>query len=93
MRIVSAAIKLGDVIVSMPCPARHHDILNYMGVPLAKRVKPSDQGFLTDTGRFLNRKAAYYVARANNQIDWGRRFVRSNKGQTKRSTLYSEDLW
>jgi hypothetical protein len=44
------------------------------------------QGFLTDTGRFVNRVEAFYIALKAGQIING-----TNSATTPK--LYSEDLW
>lgn len=76
-RIVAAAIysDLG-LIVSLPAPARHGTIL-HSGQP------DGVQGFLTSTGRFVNRVEAYYIAYRENQII----------GEGRPPQLFSEDVW
>ena len=81
MRVVAAALRHGDVIVTQPAPARHHHLisaLNYL------QVNPHDweQGFLGDDGKFLTRFQARAAALRAGQI-------RSCAHQE----LFSEDLW
>jgi len=84
-RIVAAAINFGAVI-SLPPPARHPTIIQTMdlemGIP-GPNATPQTQGFITSTGRFVNRVEAFYVAWAAKQII----------SDTKGPQLYSEDLW
>jgi len=84
-RIISAAILYGGII-SLPRPARHGDIIatmdQLMGIdgPLAT---PERQGFITDTGRYVNRVEARNIAWRAGQI------ISDSKGPQ----LFSEDLW
>lgn len=87
-RIVAAAVFHGCTI-SLPPPARHHTILNFMATTMGidtKQVHPVNQGFLTSTGRFVNRSEAYYIA-------WNQKQILSKTGNKDVPTLYSEDLW
>lgn len=84
-RIVSAAIHLGGLVLSLPSPARHHTIIN--GATQNLEMKPpilGTQGFMTSTGRFVNRKEACFIATEANQIT-----VKTGNADE----LYSEDLW
>jgi hypothetical protein len=92
-RIVAAAIRTDDGVVhSVPAPGRHHHVIAQIGlakseggVLVAQQLVSGDrQGFITDSGEFVGRKAALEIARA--------------AGQIKRETapqhgLFSEDLW
>lgn len=71
--------------ISAPSPARHGTLLHPLSA-MGIRVGPQDQGFLTNTGRFVGREDAYDIAVASGQpmIDHPSRIV---------GTLYSEDLW
>lgn len=80
--IVAAAVYHGCVM-SLPSPARHHTILQSLD---AMGIDPSqiyNQGFLTSTGRYVNRVEAYGVAWKAGQL------ARDKKGPQ----LFSEDLW
>lgn len=87
--IVSAAILVRweeaatphQCIVSMPRPGRHGDVLHRVPTALA-----STQGFLTSTGRFVNRREGWKIAEAAGQ------FCEDAPTGTP-GTLYSEDLW
>ena len=83
MRIVAAAVKVNGLTISLPRPARHYQILAAMPAKMAAAVRPSEQGFLTDTGTFLGREQALDVARYMKQL----------KAETNKPELYSEDLW
>lgn len=93
--IVAAAVKMGDLICTMPPPNRHHNILwaidgvhpdrpdekkKFIVSPAAK----GEQGFIDDKGNFVGREIAAIHA--------------AHYGQLKKSliappNLYSEDLW
>lgn len=91
--IKQAAILREGEIWTLPRPARHHNILWAMydvdnGKSPAERpaIIPArgEQGFITETGQFLNRAEAYRIA------------VRAGQFIHKPSAppnLYSEDLW
>lgn len=69
-----------QVTVTLPPPARHHDILWGFGV----RIGPEDQGFLTSEGRFVGRAEAAEIAEAAGQL---------TEELVAAPNLYSEDLW
>ena len=84
-RIIAAAVQLGATI-SLPPPARHHTIIQTMDAEMGidgTLAAPQTQGFITSTGRFVNRVEAYYIAHKAGQII----------SETKGPQLYSEDLW
>lgn len=86
--IVAAAVFHGCTI-SLPPPARHHTILHSLTLvmgDLAAEVHPANQGFLTSTGRFVNRTEGYYIASRADQII-------HKSGNAGEPTLYSEDMW
>lgn len=81
--IVGVAIKCGDLIISMPKPARHSDIINnpvFFGAKLSDEM----QGFITSEGEFLPRGAARILVIRNSQ---------PTKSLGHPSELFSEDLW
>lgn len=84
-RISSAAIYAG-AIISLPPPARHHTILQTMGIILDIDALEHghNQGFITSTGRYVNRVEAWSIARNAGQI------IKNTSGQPE---LYSEDMW
>jgi len=84
-RIVSVAINIKGVIASLPAPARHGDVLKALQQLNKIIIRPDRQGFLTSTGRYVNRREGGQIALANNQtltgsLQWG-------------DELFSEDLW
>lgn len=85
--IAAAAILLvgNNTPVTLPPPARHHNIilmLSNQGVG-AGEMTPDTQGFVTSTGRFVDRKAAYKIALAAQQL------IRTSVV----GMLTSEDVW
>ena len=83
MKIATAAVKLSNgLIVSLPRPARHHDIIN----ALARiNVICLEQGFLTDEGRFVTRSEGWVIAQDAGQIVYECGGVSGE--------LYSDNLW
>lgn len=84
-RIIAAAIQYGATI-SLPPPARHHTIIQTMDTEMGIEgplATPQTQGFITNTGRYVNRVEAFYIAHKAGQII----------SETKGPQLYSEDLW
>lgn len=84
--ITHVAIKREGIIYSLPRPARHHDVIRHMvdehGVP---PPIGSEQGFLDDSGTFLNRMQAGQHALMCGQIEKLKCLMKDE--------LYSEDLW
>lgn len=85
MCIATAAIVGYDgVVVTLPRPNRHHDIIHYMATVLKHPVPiTGKQGFVTVNGNFFNRVDSKIIARSCNQII-------SNRPHKE---LFSEDLW
>jgi hypothetical protein len=85
-RIVAAAINFDDITMSMPPPARHHTILwKLVELNLPEGFMDiRNQGFVTSTGRFVDRYEACKIARAARQL------VRE---PTPKDVLTSEDVW
>ena len=83
-KIVAAAVRHGGTVVSLPRPARHHDIIHMLyDRGNRKLIRPEDQGFITSEERYVDREEAAHLAVASGQIEgtrWGR-------------YLFSEDLW
>ena len=68
------------------CGLRHGDIfrqLKALGFEPRKGYQEIEQGFLTNSGRFLSRKEAYVVALRYDQL----------KHPEDNEELFSEDLW
>jgi hypothetical protein len=84
-RIVAAALRIKNVTISDLPPARHHTLLYaYHAAGCTELIQPEEQGFLTNTGRFVSREEALKIALAAKQIS----APRFNAYQ-----LFSEDLW
>jgi hypothetical protein len=87
--IVGVAIRRRDgLILSMPAPARHNDVLRrvwHMN-PNPRRPVRGIQGFLTSDGLFVDRRDAMKIARVNGQL-------RPGSAASKTERLFSEDLW
>ena len=91
MKIVAAAIYVipTEETVTLPPPARHHTLIHKMaeeGYKTPIGGYDYEQGFITDTGKFVRRKPAMRIA--------------IKAGQTTRDQmtapahgLFSEDLW
>ena len=74
------------LIVSSPPPARHHTLLHPLYDILNDSVPGHDTGFLTSTGRYVDRDEALDIAITSGQpmIDHPSRHA---------TLLFSEDLW
>lgn len=84
--IVAAAVQIEGVTISLPRPTRHGTILACISYSLNISPGHELQGFLTSTGRFVNRIQARHIADIAGQQP-GRSGGRDNP------ELYSEDLW
>ena len=83
--IVAAAIEHEGTIYHVPPPGRHHHICHKMVLELGLPVNAQrNQGFLTNTGRFVGRREAADIARAAGQII---------KKTGPENELFSEDVW
>jgi hypothetical protein len=82
--IIAAAIKVGSLVHFMPQPARHNDILLEMAKNGVPKPINGEQGFITQSGRFVGRELAFEIANSFNQIK-----IKHGR-QIK---LYSEDIW
>lgn len=83
--IVADAVYYGATI-SLPKPARHHTILQSISVLMNIDALEAgrEQGFITNTGRYVNRVEAYQIARSSGQL---------KEDTPTYPQLYSEDLW
>lgn len=79
--IEASAIKYpwGEVVVGF----RHSDIMKFMAQRRIRSGVRCTQGFITSTGRFLDREQAAAHAR----------IVSKQVSEEHRGELYSEDLW
>ena len=81
-----AAIFYNGVIYAVPRPGRHHTVIAMMageGLP-NEAMALSNQGFVTSTGRFVDRYEGARIARSAGQI------IRE---PTPPDMLTSEDVW
>lgn len=81
--IVAAACQLEGLTLSLPAPARHHDVLQSMHV-LGLPAHKANQGFLDHRGVYVGRKAAMIVAYQFSQV--------TDEFQDG-GELFSEHLW
>lgn len=94
--IVAAAIRINHAVISMAAPARHHDILRQISGLYWDFKRPPHtfedevQGFITDKGEFLGRRAAFAHTVECGQ---GQPRRRTSPGEYQGDELYSEDLW
>lgn len=86
--IVSAACCYDGLILSLPAPARHYSIVQHEECPDSIRHDLRLQGFLTSTGRFVDREEAFLIAKEANQI-----IARADGNIYDGPELYSEDVW
>ena len=87
MKITHVAILDGEVTYSMPEPGRHHDLIRQVSELKGAGFSGLEtQGFLTEEGQFLTRRAAYALAFSTGQIKRKPHGYRGNE-------LFSEDLW
>lgn len=89
-RITAVAIKVGAMVVHMPEPYRHHDIIGKL--PFGYTLG-GQQGFLTNTGRFVDRREAKRIAEAAKQIIANERDAKGVPFKRTHPELFSEDLW
>ncbi|MFA6046456.1 MAG: hypothetical protein WC718_15835 [Phycisphaerales bacterium] len=83
MTIERAAIRWGGRVWSLPRPARHHDVIALIHRATGAMGIDDVQGFVTSTGRFVDRKDGAEIALASGQVEalrWP-------------PNLFSEDLW
>jgi hypothetical protein len=68
--IVAAAVKVEGLIVSLPAPARHPDIMRALWNINRKLadVPPRNQGFLTQAGAFVTREEAAALLGRNKPV-------------------------
>lgn len=82
--VEAAAIRRDRRVWSLPPPARHHHIMDYM---IERGVQPPinrEQGFVLSNGEFVDRTEARLVAASAGQL-----LSTASKG----SLLFSEDVW
>jgi hypothetical protein len=82
--IEAAAVLYEEITYSVPRPGRHHNVIEAMYDLGLRADAMRYQGFVTSTGRFVDRYEAARIARAAGQI------VRE---PTPPDMLTSEDVW
>lgn len=84
--IAQVAIKYKDLgVVTLPRPARHHDIIGAVAERENRELQEGDiQGFITDLDEFVTRDVALQIAKGYGQII---------KKHGNPNILFSEDLW
>jgi len=83
--IVGAAVQWQGLVFCLPPPKRHHDILHLMTAIGLPKIAHQEQGFLTNTGRYVNRLDALEIAKAAGQ--------NPKMANAPYLGLFSEDLW
>ena len=83
--VAAAIIAPNGACISLPPPARHHDVIRHMVHDLG--IDPpivGTQGFLLSDGSFAHRRMAWECAAYNGQF---------LPGKGSFTQLYSEDVW
>lgn len=83
--ILASAIFCNGVIHSIPQPGRHHHIIDKMAVNGMRPDQMVTQGFLTSTGRYVDRFEGMKTAQKSGQLN--------GKSPTIHHELFSEDIW
>ncbi len=82
--IHAVAIMQGDILYTLPKPARHHHVIAYIVAHVGKyNPNLGEQGFITDSGHFVTREQAAMLALASGQVT----------KLTDPPELFSEDVW
>jgi hypothetical protein len=96
--IVAAAIKYGEMVLHLPAPMRHADILRSINRHFGGRTDISFenecQGFLTDDSKFLSRTEAYrHVHECGQGTPRRTAILATGYNAYNGQELFSEDLW
>lgn len=89
-RIAAAACRHKGQVFHLPPPARHWNVIAHIVSECQVQehefpiCPPPDQGFVTDTGRFVDRTEAWKIARDADQL-LPTAYVTTH--------LFSEDVW
>lgn len=73
-------------VIALPAPHRHGRLFAVMAV-LDISYESEESGFMTSYGRYINRRDAYRLAKANGQYN------RRPYDSCTLEELFSEDLW
>lgn len=85
--IVGVACKVGDLMLSLPAPNRHCDIM-YRTFKFNRDLfldKDTEQGFITSKARFVGRREGLILALKTGQV--------KEENLIAPPELFSEDLW
>lgn len=77
---------------SVPKPGRHHDVIRVVHEATGEPVG-GEQGFVTSTGRFVNRLVARRIAENARQLIAGRKDSDGIPYVATDDRLFSEDVW
>lgn len=91
--IIATALKVGDLIITMPKPARHGHLFRILDEQGMARPD-AEQGFIDVQGRFLTRRVAGGLALLSNQLrsEAFARYIRETEAGAP-PELFTEDLW
>ena len=82
--IVQVAVKINDKIYTLPRPKRHSDVYTIAHKDQPRNFKSKVDGFITSTGRFVDRREAAEIAFNAHQII---------SDDFTFASLYSEDIF
>jgi hypothetical protein len=85
--IVAAAIKFGEIVISIPRPGRHSGAINKLSAIFNIPKIDGVQGFLTSAGTFVDREMALDLAVKSGQ------YRPDACPPVGKRELFSEDLW
>lgn len=87
--ITHVAVKFDGITYALPKPNRHHHVLRMLFEQLGHGINgPHSEGFLDETGHYMNRRNAFDHATRNGQV-----LPRTKPGCYQGDELFSEDLW
>jgi len=76
-----------QAFVVASAPARHHHVLHQLWRPGWRASPGAGQGFVTSTGRYVDREEAWEIAKAAGQL------LACAPTDGRGGRLYSEDVW
>lgn len=86
--IIGVAVQQGDLVICLPRPKRHHDVMRYavevLGLTPPIGTPVDDQGFYLADGRYMTRKEALAHVK-----ETGQELINPDA----KHYLFSEDLW
>ena len=83
--ITHVAIRYQGATYCLPAPKRHYHVIWMIVEATGKPIRDNEQGFLDNTGTFLNREEALAHALAHNQV--------KDPNDIRAGQLFSEDVW